>query len=327
MQIHRVHGRDLKDALQRAGEQYGTDALLLSHERMPDGAVIVAVADAERTRAARPPLRSTVADTGLADVGRAMRRTGCSSTLVEATLAEVARSGARGAFALDAAAAVLSRAVAVAPSPRIQKRTSGALLQPYVIAFVGATGVGKTTTLAKLAARLARAGRRVGMVAMDVQRPGAVEQLRAFAQLVQAPVDVAADGAELARIVARSAHLDCVLVDTTGRSPRDVRALGELAAALEQGRARATLETYLVVPATASRSALDDAHTGFGAARPGAWIVTKLDETREPAGALEASAAARAPVAFLCDGQQLDEHLHRADPELFADLLLRGRIA
>ena len=191
---------------------------------------------------------------------------------------------------------------------------------------MGATGVGKTTTLAKLAARLVRAGRRIGLVTLDVQRPGAVEQLGAFAKSMQTSVELADDGADLARIVARSAANDCVLVDTTGRSPRDAAALAELSTMLQQGGARATLETYLVVPATASRAAIDEARVGFAGAQPSAWIVTKLDETREPAAALECAAQVRAPVAFLCDGQDVGLHLHRADPEMFADLLLSGRI-
>ncbi|MCC7011043.1 MAG: hypothetical protein IT454_00660 [Planctomycetes bacterium] len=327
MQIHRVRGRDLRDALQRAGLQYGKDALLLSHETMPDGGVTVAVADPDRATAVRllGAVRSERRDPGLDDIERVMQRNGCSTELIEATLAQVQRSGARGSYALDAAAAVLGRSVQVAPSPKIHKRGAAALAQPCVIAFVGATGVGKTTTLAKLAARLVRVGRRVGIVSMDTLRPGAIEQLRALAADLEVRVEVARDGVELARIVAAFAGCDCVLIDTTGRSPHDAQALDQLARVLTG--AGSALETYLVVPASASQAAIDDARAGFASARPTAWVITKLDETREPAAVLESASHCGARIAFLCDGPSIQEHLHRADAERFADLFMRGRIA
>jgi flagellar biosynthesis protein FlhF len=325
MQIHRVRGRDLREALERASRSFGAQALVLSHEVMPDGGVTVAVGDPRRSAASRAASAPEPRDRGLEDVERVLRRNGGSEELVRSTLGEVRASGALGAFALDAAAAALGRRIAVAPSPRVARRASGALARPCTIAFVGPTGVGKTTTLAKLASRLVRAGRRVGVVSMDKQRPGAVEQLAALGRAMQAPVDVASDGADLARIVARSHGVDCCLVDTTGRSPRDLPALEELSRSLAQ--AQAPLETYLVVPATASRAALAQAREGFAALRPGAWVVTKLDETHEPAAVLESAAEAGASLAFLCDGQEIARHLHRADPERIADLFLRGRLA
>jgi flagellar biosynthesis GTPase FlhF len=326
MQIHRIRGRDLRDALQRAGLQYGANAVVLSHETMPDGAVTVAVADPGRQEAVKllgaikPPRR----DPGLDDVERVMQRSGASREWIDTTLAGIAQIGARGPFALDAAAELLGSKVKVAPSPRVSQRDSTNRFAPCVISFVGPTGVGKTTTLAKLASRLVRSGRRVGVISMDTHRPGAVEQLRALAEAMQVPVEVARDGDELAAGVASHVGADCVLVDTTGRSPRDAAALEALAAPA-QGAA-ATLETYLVLPATSSRAALEEAHRGFDAARPTAWVVTKLDETREPATILESAADHGAAVAFLCDGQEISAHFHRAHAERFADLFLRGRI-
>jgi len=328
MQIHRVRGRDLRDALRRAGEQFGESALFLSHEVMPGGDVMVAVADPVRTLVTRGEVaRASSRPQGLDDVERAMQRSGCSNPLVASVLAQVERSGARGAYALDAAAQSLGKLVKVAPGPRVPQRTPGAAVEPCVLAFVGPTGVGKTTTLAKIASRMARVGRRIALVTMDTQRPGAVEQLKAFADTMQAPLDVVADGVTLSKVVARSAGRDCVLIDTTGRSPRDTRALAELGAELKLGGLAGTLSTYLLLSAAASAAAIDDARRGFASTSPDAWIITKLDETRAPAPALEAAAKADVGVAFLCDGPEVGEHLHRASSESFADLLLRGRLA
>lgn len=326
MQIHRVRGRDLRDALRRAGEQFGEAALFLSHETMPDGEVMVAVADPVRTLVTRREVATAARPHGFDDVERAMLRSGCSKQLVASTMAHVERSGARGAYALDAAAQVLGRLVKVAPGPRVPPRAAGVAVEPSVLAFVGPTGVGKTTTLAKIASRMARMGRRIALVTMDTQRPGAVEQLRAFANAMQAPLDVVSDGGALSKVVARSGACDCVLIDTTGRSPRDTRALAELGAALRLGDLGATLSTYLLLSAAASAAAIEDAKRGFGATRPDAWIVTKLDETRAPAAVLEAAAKDDIGVAFLCDGADVGAHLHRASTDSFADLLLRGRL-
>jgi flagellar biosynthesis protein FlhF len=321
MQIHRIRGRDLRDALERASRAWGEQALVLSHELMPDGGVTVAVTAADRSTASERPRPAR--DAALGDVARALRRSGGSEELVAATLAEVERGGASGPFALDAAAAVLGRGISVAPSPKLARGTGALLTAPCTIAFVGSTGVGKTTTLAKLASRLVRAGRRVGVVSLDARRPGAVETLRAFASAWNTDVEVAGDGNELARALLRRRGLDCVLVDTAGRSPRDADALTELARTL----APASLETYLVLAATAGRSAIEEARAGFAACRPSAWVVTKLDETRAPAPVLEAARGANAPVAFLCDGHDVAGHLHRAGAERFADLFLRGRMS
>lgn len=328
MQIHRVRGRDLRDALSRAGRQFGDNALLLSHETLPDGDVLVAVADPVRTAVARGELasaRGAARPSGFADVERALERSGTSRALIDATLAHVERSGARGPYALDAAAEFLGARVLVAPGPRPASRSALERGQPAVLAFVGPTGVGKTTTLAKIASRMARVGRRVSLVCMDTQRPGASEQLSAFAQLMQAPFAVAPDAAALAQVLARSSNRDCVFVDTTGRSPRDARALEQLAQSLGGDTER--LSTYLVLSAASTRAALEEARRSFAPTRPQAWIVTKLDETRAPAPVLEAAAEAKVGVAFLCDGPDVSAHLERAHAERFADLFLRGRLA
>jgi flagellar biosynthesis GTPase FlhF len=327
MQIHRVRGRDLVDALERAARQHGPDALVLSREPAPGGGVTVAVG-----LQARPLARSAPAaappDAGLADVERLLRRSGASEALVRRTLEAVETSGQRGAFAIDEAARSLGALVAVAPSPRVR---SGDEPHAHVIAFVGPTGVGKTTTLVKLASRLVRARRRVVLVSTDARSIGGRAQLEAYGELLQAPVVSAEDGRGLAASVARARNVDVVLVDTSGRSPRDVDALGRLAEELGQaraaGRAGLGLDVYLTVTATASRGALDETLLGFDAARPSALVVTKLDETREPAPVLEFAHDSGLPAAFLCDGAEIAAHLARTSPDRIADLLLRGRMA
>ena len=101
--------------------------------------------------------------------------------------------------------------------------------EPTVIALVGPTGVGKTTTVAKLAANFAlREGRRVGLVTIDTYRIAAVEQLRTYAQIINVPLEVVTSPRELRDAVDRMADCDVVLIDTVGRSQRDTMKIKEL---------------------------------------------------------------------------------------------------
>ena len=337
MRIHRVRGRNLQEALERARRQHGEGALVLNQESADNGDVWLAIS--ERRQAAnvvfpsvsrRAPGEATrvratsTADGGLergtSDVQRRLERSHVSVEWSERALAAVHAKQALGTFAIDAAASELSRMVRVAASPRADGRMRS-------LAFVGPTGVGKTTTLAKLAARLVRAGRRVALVSTDSYRVGAIEQLAAYGELLQAPVRMARDGDELAAIAAESGNVDVLLIDTTGRSPNDAAALERLARGLESARARAQLETYLVLAASASREALIAAADSFALARPTAAILTKLDETRAPGPAVEIGSSCGGGLLFLCDGQALSAHLERASADACADLLLRGRLA
>lgn len=320
MRIQRMRGRDLVEVLERAARELGPEALVLSREPAPGGGVTVALG----VPAAPLAPRAEREDPGLRDVRRLLERNGASRELVERVLRAVGSSGRKGAFAIDAAAELLGRTIAAAPSPRARGRDA---LAP-VLAFVGPTGVGKTTTLAKLAARLVRAGRRVALTAMDGGSVGARAQLEAYGRLLQAPVRHAADSEQLARAVVASRGVDLVLVDTSGRSPRDAQALRDLARELGGAREHSpALDVYLTLPATSGRAALDEALLGFGPAAPTALVLTKLDETSQPAPALEFASAAGLPTALLCDGAEIARHLHRTTPELVADLFLRGRIA
>ena len=328
MQIHRILGRNLKDALHKAKRVHGDGAVVLSQESIAGGGIAIAVADPERTNQALRRRRAGVPRTlqvtsdppGLADVRGRMERYGASQEFITRILAAVQKSYARGPYAIDAAALAIGRAFPVAPSPKAQGSTRA-------IAFTGPTGVGKTTTLAKLAIRLVQSGRRVALITMDTYRVGAVDQVRTYAELLQVPMHVARTGAELAEILARDPAIEVALVDTTGRSPSDAEQLGLIAENLDQIGASVRLDTYLVLAASARPGDLDEAASGFSATAPAGIVLTKLDETREPVAALEYSLYSGLGLVFLCDGQDVRHHLHRPHPERLADIALRGKIS
>ncbi|MCB1707021.1 MAG: 50S ribosome-binding GTPase, partial [Halioglobus sp.] len=117
------------------------------------------------------------------------------------------------------------------------------------VALVGPTGVGKTTTIAKLAANFRlRERRRVGLVTVDTYRVAAVEQLRTYADIIDLPMEVVSTPREMREAIARLSDLDLVLVDTAGRSPRDQIKIQELKSLLNEARAD---EVHLVQSCTA----------------------------------------------------------------------------
>jgi flagellar biosynthesis protein FlhF len=122
----------------------------------------------------------------------------------------------------------------------------------------------------------------------------------------------------------RARTVDAVLLDTPGLSPRDEAHLDELARTLARVAVPCELETLLVLAATSNRGALRLTTGAFGRFRPDAAVLTKLDETDEPAAAYEALVRARLAVAFLCDGQDARAHLVRPTPAALADLVLRA---
>ncbi|MCW4455189.1 flagellar biosynthesis protein FlhF [Flavobacterium sp. MXW15] len=187
-----------------------------------------------------------------------------------------------------------------------------------VIALVGPTGAGKTTTIAKLASRFAEAhaARDVALVTTDTQRIGAREQLYGFGRQLGIAVHEANSGTNLSQLLDRLADYKLVLIDTAGLGQRD-RAL---AAQLQWLRAAGQIRTLLVLPANTSFQDMDEVVRRFGAANPQGVVLTKLDETGRFGSALSVAVDHRLPITWVTDGQDVPEDLHRASA---ANLVLR----
>jgi flagellar biosynthesis GTPase FlhF len=335
MKIHRISGRDMREALARAQQMLGSGALVLASERESDGAITLSVgagpeSAVDRLRrlgfggAETNPRESAeglpLQAPAVREVRRRMRHSGCSPEWVEALCSGLSADPAGGLHPIDAAARLIPGDFRLAPAPRAGSEGAA-------IALVGPTGVGKTTTLAKLAERMTRSGRRVLLGTLDRFRAGALDQLRAFAERLEVPcLDLSSEPDRLQEL-AQIGPRDVLLIDTTGRSPRDGAALEELGRELAGLRRGPALATYLVQSAATSRTALLEAHRAFAALEPSGLVITKLDESVEPAVALDYARLARLPLAFLCDGQDVRRHLHRPRAEQLADLVLRGRLA
>ncbi len=192
---------------------------------------------------------------------------------------------------------------------------------PQIISCVGATGVGKTTTLAKLAAKAQlEVGRRVGVITLDTFRVGAVDQWRRYAKLLGVPFGVAKDRASFLPLLAEL-RADLVLVDTAGRSPADPESANVLDSCLA-GIDSHTVNVLLVLPAWLRARDAERTLAVYGAPRPTGLVVTKLDETLHVGGVLHAAAARSTPFVYLCDGPRVPEDIHDATSDLIADAVL-----
>ncbi|OLH18980.1 flagellar biosynthesis protein FlhF [Xanthomonas oryzae pv. oryzae] len=187
-----------------------------------------------------------------------------------------------------------------------------------VIALVGPTGAGKTTTIAKLAQRFAaqHTPRDVALVTTDTQRVGGREQLHSYGRQLGIAVHEADSAESLLDLFERLRDYKLVLIDTAGMGQRD-RAL---AAQLNWLRAAQQVTSLLVLPANAHFSDLDEVVRRFAHAKPQGVVLTKLDETGSFGSALSVVVDHQMPITWVTDGQRVPDDLHRANA---ASLVLR----
>ena len=180
-----------------------------------------------------------------------------------------------------------------------------------ITAVVGPTGAGKTTTIAKLAARwcMQHGCQDLALVSTDGYRIGAREQLMTYARILGAPMHAANTGRELGRVLERLKAKKLILIDTAGMGPRDVR-LTEQLAALKLGAGRARV--LLALPAQGEGQALEEIVQAFAGVTPAACILTKVDEAASLGAAISVVLRNRLNVAYVCDGQRVPEDLHAA---------------
>jgi flagellar biosynthesis protein FlhF len=189
-----------------------------------------------------------------------------------------------------------------------------------VVALVGPTGVGKTTTVAKLAANFKLSlGLRPGLVTVDTYRIAAVEQLRTYAEIIDLPLAVANAPSEMPRAIGELGDVDIVLIDTAGRSPRDEVKIRELADFLVEARPD---EVHLVLSATAGERSLRAAVERFALVHADRLILTKLDEADGLGGVLAVLGQADRPVSYLTTGQAVPDDIEPADRARLARLIL-----
>ena len=192
-----------------------------------------------------------------------------------------------------------------------------------VAAFIGPTGVGKTTTIAKLAAKYALVeNKSVVMVSADTYRIAADLQLKKYGDIMGIPVEIVLTPADFKKVINKHVDKDIILFDTAGRSPRNKKHLVELKEFLE---VHSPVETHLVLGSVTKYFDAVSMINNFGLVPIHRILFTKLDETKNYGILLNLSVSSGGiPISYLTIGQTVPDDLEIADPKVIARLILKG---
>lgn len=188
------------------------------------------------------------------------------------------------------------------------------------LALVGPTGVGKTTTLAKIAAHfLSNHSAKIGFITIDTYRIAAVEQLKVYGDIMNIPVEVVINPEQLENALLNMRDKDLILIDTAGRSPQDSLCINELASFLHSGL---SIQKHLVLSATTRENEVFEAIQRFSVLGLDSAIITKIDECTSLGLLLDIQIREKVPFSYITNGQRVPEDIIEADKDILTELIM-----
>lgn len=222
---------------------------------------------------------------------------------------------ANEAFVREKVAEQLEKLLPVS-GPIVRTKASG----PHVVALIGPTGVGKTTTIAKLAANLQlREGKRVGLITIDTYRIAAVDQLRRYADIIGSPLKVVGTPEDMPAAIASMGEMDYILIDTAGRSPTDTLKLSELRSFLDAAKPD---EVHLVLSTTSAPRSVELAVASFSKVRVDKLLFTKVDEAASVGMVLNVARKVGLALSYVTTGQDVPDDIEVVRGRKLAQLIL-----
>ncbi|WP_336045859.1 flagellar biosynthesis protein FlhF [Solibacillus ferritrahens] len=198
---------------------------------------------------------------------------------------------------------------------------SGILYDKKYINVLGPTGVGKTTTIAKIAARsVLEKKKKIGFITTDTYRIAAIEQLKTYAALLQAPVEVVYNAADYAEAIKKLAHLDLIFIDTAGRNYKEAKYVEDLKSLIQFDD---QLESYLVLSLTAKQKDLESIIDQFKDINIEKFIFTKLDETNSIGTMFNLMIKYNKGLAYYTNGQEVPEDIEQPSSDNLLELFFK----
>jgi flagellar biosynthesis protein FlhF len=191
---------------------------------------------------------------------------------------------------------------------------------PTISAFIGTTGVGKTTTIAKLAAMLMfEKKKKVGLISMDAYRIGAMEQLRTYANILGIPSFQAFKQKDLLFALRRMEGKDVILIDTAGQSQYDLKRIEELRKLIPTDL---SIDVHLLLSISTTASEMNKTAVNFNPLKYQSYIFTKKDEARSCGSILNQIMEHNLPISYITTGQNVPEDIEQADKEKILNLIV-----